>query len=315
MIDANALHKRIISIHALREEGDSTPTRTKSGLENFYPRPPRGGRLRGHGQHARKWRFLSTPSARRATQDWAGGDTDDCISIHALREEGDAVVSLPSLARILFLSTPSARRATEMVDAGNNFFADFYPRPPRGGRPLSCRRRRATKNFYPRPPRGGRQCKCGSVFKYKTFLSTPSARRATRCVGVLVHGSEVISIHALREEGDTAPPAPITLFSRFLSTPSARRATVFVGLLDIVADISIHALREEGDMQQKRCQPSGGISIHALREEGDLGATIDRLHRAIFLSTPSARRATFAVFGGVEKWLISIHALREEGDD
>ena len=34
------------------------------------------------------------------------------------------------------------------------------------------------------------------------------------------------------------------------------------------------------------------ISIHALCEEGDLGATIDRLHRAIFLSTPSARRAT-----------------------
>ena len=36
------------------------------------------------------------------------------------------------------------------------------------------------------------------------------------------------------------------------------------------------------------------ISIHALREEGDLGATIDRLHRAIFLSTPSARRATWS---------------------
>ena len=45
------------------------------------------------------------------------------------------------------------------------------------------------------------------------------------------------------------------------------------------------------------------ISIHALREEGDLGATIDRLHRAIFLSTPSARRATNTLTIGSEAWL------------
>ena len=33
-----------------------------------------------------------------------------------------------------------------------------------------------------------------------------------------------------------------------------------------------------------------------------------------FLSTPSARRATFAVRGAVGMFSISIHALREEGD-
>ena len=57
-----------------------------------------------------------------------------------------------------------------------------------------------------------------------------------------------------------------------------------------------------------------GISIHALREEGDhkWQYTINSL--LVFLSTPSARRAT----GGTEAeqmwWAISIHALREEGD-
>ena len=79
----------------------------------------------------------------------------------------------------------------------------------------------------------------------------------------------------------------------FLSTPSARRATDVLDNTPFTMSISIHALREEGD--QKGNSTSGNhqcISIHALREEGDLGATIDRLHRAIFLSTPSARRAT-----------------------
>ena len=56
------------------------------------------------------------------------------------------------------------------------------------------------------------------------------------------------------------------------------------------------------------------ISIHALREEGDGKRTLQEVAQYIFLSTPSARRATLlgltpdGIFG------ISIHALREEGD-
>ena len=35
-----------ISIHALREEGDwTTPPDYQAAVGNFYPRPPRGGRL------------------------------------------------------------------------------------------------------------------------------------------------------------------------------------------------------------------------------------------------------------------------------
>ena len=55
----------------------------------------------------------------------------------------------------------------------------FYPRPPRGGRQPQCRRSSPRPNFYPRPPRGGRH------------------------ILIEVDGKTVvISIHALREEGD-----------------------------------------------------------------------------------------------------------------
>ena len=58
---------------------------------------------------------------------------------------------------------------------------------------------------------------------------------------------ELISIHALREEGDAQP------------------------LVDLAGDvrISIHALREEGDYGKQDTDGSILISIHALREEGD----------------------------------------------
>ena len=56
------------------------------------------------------------------------------------------------------------------------------------------------------------------------------------------------------------------------------------------------------------------ISIHALREEGDVLATIKDNHPRIFLSTPSARRATDFARAFCLSKSISIHALREEGD-
>ena len=56
--------------------------------------------------------FLSTPSARRATHQHRHSPGIPCISIHALREEGDAVGKDLYLCAFKFLSTPSARRAT-----------------------------------------------------------------------------------------------------------------------------------------------------------------------------------------------------------
>ena len=59
-----------ISTHALREEGDGTAPESLSSITgNFYPRPPRGGRLCLF--------FVSSLATS--------------ISTHALREEGDDV--------------------------------------------------------------------------------------------------------------------------------------------------------------------------------------------------------------------------------
>ena len=56
-----------------------------------------------------------------------------------------------------------------------------------------------------------------------------------------------ISIHALREEGDTTPGQYPSTTYLFQSTPSARRATPRQFPHSPPCWISIHALREEGD--------------------------------------------------------------------
>ena len=59
--------------------------------------------------------FLSTPSARRATDSLNISFCKLHISIHALREEGDGEYYTGLDGSGVFLSTPSARRATEML--------------------------------------------------------------------------------------------------------------------------------------------------------------------------------------------------------
>ena len=65
--------------------------------------------------------------------------------------------------------------------------------------------------------------------------------------------SDIISIHALREEGDTAAVVGTAATCGFLSTPSVRRATGEHPMdATQYAKISIHALREEGDWRNRR---------------------------------------------------------------
>ena len=58
---------QMISIHALREEGDNIGSLSPGPTQNFYPRPPRGGRPHSSTVRLSGGAFLSTPSARRAT--------------------------------------------------------------------------------------------------------------------------------------------------------------------------------------------------------------------------------------------------------
>ena len=145
--------------------------------------------------------FLSTPSARRAT-----------------------AVKHVDITYWEFLSTPSARRATHRSRRTHTTASNFYPRPPRGGRRADKARhcqagtisihalreegdarlwlmQPSWTNFYPRPPRGGRLLILNNFNNVELFLSTPSARRAT-VIRAPLPPKLVISIHALREEGD-----------------------------------------------------------------------------------------------------------------
>ena len=102
------------------------------------------------------------------------------ISIHALREEGDAAKSMWNAQPAEFLSTPSARRATLCFRVCDSFVS------------ISIHALREEGDLrYPRPP-----------------------------------AHQGISIHALREEGDPDYRLQDNDYSKFLSTPSARRATL-----------------------------------------------------------------------------------------
>ena len=144
----------------------------------FYPRPPRGGRHVPLTQTPRFALFLSTPSARRATYSYK-------------------MIKIP----FLFLSTPSARRAT----VSREILYDFNS--------ISIHALREE----------GDGSLCSDADHIQEFLSTPSARRATAGLH-----------HCPQIRG-------------FLSTPSARRATDVSVVQLSLEDISIHALREEGD--------------------------------------------------------------------
>ena len=126
-------------------------------------------------------------------------------------------------------------------------------------------------DFYPRPPRGGRQ-QPWTVTLDDGTISIHALREEGDRAALLGAGVSVsISIHTLREEGDRSRRRPLQ---------SQRR-------------ISIHALREEGDnFRPGTLKKYQAISIHALREEGDISQRLCFPVRLLFLSTPSARRAT-----------------------
>ena len=109
---------QMISIHALREEGDNIGSLSPGPTQNFYPRPPRGGRPHSSTVRLSGGAFLSTPSARRATLSARSRCTCEAISIHALREEGDHTTDQVKRGDPIFLSTPSARRATICTASG-----------------------------------------------------------------------------------------------------------------------------------------------------------------------------------------------------
>ena len=196
---------------------------------------------------------------------------------------------------------------------------------------------RMTLNFYPRPPRGGRPG-CGGELAVNVNISIHALREEGDDCGTQGLRWIAISIHALREEGDGRRYFMGLFNFLFLSTPSARRATFPTS----------KPTRKQSYFYPR--PPRGGRPTPSKtgRRGGDFYPRPPRGGRPLkddglvaikkFLSTPSARRATACENhrtrpecyfyprpprGGRRAALrllhprrpISIHALREEGDD
>ncbi len=132
--------------------------------------------------------------------------------------------SLPHVA--VFLSTPSGWRATVCFFA-SLFGADFYPRPPGGGRPSAS----------------GPVCLFAgiSIHALRVEGDVPDL--------YIMQRGGWISIHALRVEGDTfraarGPRTPISIHALRVEGDNA------VPDAFQQRKISIHALRVEGDLPQ-----------------------------------------------------------------
>ena len=217
----------------------------------------------------------------------------EIISIHALRVEGDRPCRPNS----------------------HNRNANFYPRPPGGGRRLNLNCQISPAYFYPRPPGGGRR-KDVSVFeRCRDFYPRPPGGGRQKTL-LVYPARRCISIHALRVEGDHPyNPKDKVHIRVFLSTPSGWRATSLPCTHTIHSDYFYPRPPGGG----RRCvrthlASSIQISIHALRVEGDCCTLICDNFKNRFLSTPSGWRATFREQLSICYLVISIHALRVEGD-
>ena len=123
-----------------------------------------------------------------------------------------------------------------------------------------------------------------------------------------------ISIHALREEGDLALYELLKLLSNFYPRPP-RGGRQFDDELEArLVKISIHALREEGDCCAQSVRTSATIFLSTPSARRATCGSFGTKVLSGFLSTPSARRATGQHRRRTAPKPISIHALREEGD-
>ena len=192
--------------------------------ENFYPRPPRGERpsqlskypecpqflstpssrratCRRENSQCHP-RFLSTPSSRRATCQSDSSAPPRAISIHALLAESDLQAVLVHNVKDISIHALLAE-SDWPLPRSTSFWANFYPRPPRGERRGVMLTFNVTENFYPRPPRGERLSDPGVHIEIGGYFypRPPRGERLAMSVGFI--------------------PARI-----FLSTPSSRRATL-----------------------------------------------------------------------------------------
>ena len=124
-----ALH-HLISIHALREEGDLAEVQGRTYFRHFYPRPPRGGR----------------PGK-------LGGAFMGLLDFYPRPPRGGrpSPGSMPNSATIYFYPRPPRGGRPDNKPVVEHNSLNFYPRPPRGGRPDESSPSRTLAKFLSTP--------------------------------------------------------------------------------------------------------------------------------------------------------------------
>ena len=144
----------------------------------------------------------------------------------------------------------------------------------------------------------------------RTFLSTPSARRATRRRHPKGTDFSFLSTpsarRATRDKEDT-----LCTISNFYPRPPRGGRPDCVSLAAIIQDFYPRPPRGGRLDRLHKAINNMTISIHALREEGDSKTRKKMGGQIIFLSTPSARRATvLAPSGGSKNIFLSTPSAR-----
>ena len=192
-------------------------------------------------------------------------------------------------------------------------------------------------DFNPLPPHGGRHHYRGVIPISAQFQSTPSTRRETQGGKNMKNKNNIISIHSLHTEGDTAFLGRWNGAGHFNPLPPHGGRPGLYKTVRFQKSISIHSLHTEGDFLELMGGLTEEISIHSLHTEGDTSADAAAIagrgfqstpstrretpthlqsvpRRKKFQSTPSTRRETLRSYRTCWKAGISIHSLHTEGD-
>ena len=287
-------HFFFISIHVLREEDDFCERRALGQIEDFNPRPPRGGRrtdpddgacqpaisihvLREEDDLGRTDVAVTNKISIHVLREEDDATLDGSkkgvinISIHVLREEDDSFLSAYADERRIFQSTSSARRTTSQHLPKNSARLKISIHVLREEDDCTDSAARALPAYFnPRPPRGGRPPPAAWFWDFPQYFNPRPPRGGRLALGSL--------LQSLARHFNPRPPRG--------GRPGGSAVS---GWRD---PISIHVLREEDDQRIRTGvfdyfdfnprPPRGGR--HRLQYMSNT--------EKLFQSTSSARRTT-----------------------
>ena len=234
------------------------------------------------------------------------------ISIHAPREGSDNHRCTQRFDRRISIHAPREGSDLNNLDEFKTRYKISIHAPREGSGLGRRRRRRHVGHFYPRSPRGERPICPTCKRRSKTFLSTLPARGATASGGKL-RATFTVFLSTLPARGATRPDLPgQRQHNDFYPRSPRGERRYFVLSLHGKTIISIHAPREGSDIQLRIVAHERHISIHAPREGSD-GIPTRRSCRQSSISIHAPREGSDRVPAGMyqRQVSISIHAPRE----